>query len=499
MASAYELRKQKKRDIEETVRSGPFAADWESLQGYRVPWWYEDAKFGIFIHWGVYSVPAYGTEWYARNMYIEGTPVHEHHKKTYGSVESFGYKDFIPQFTAEKFDADEWAQLFKRAGAGFVVPVAEHHDGFAMYDCPFSEWNAAKMGPKRDVIGELAAAVRRHYMTFGVSSHRAENWWYYNGGKQIPSDVQDPRYAELYGPAQACYGDLAYPLPILPPNEEFLDDWLARTCDLIDRYGPQLVYFDWWIEQPVFQPYLKKLAAYYYNRAAEWGQGVVINYKFDAFAEGSAVYDMERGQLEDIRESVWQTCTSVGETAWCHIDGHKYKTSASIIGDLVDIVSKNGVMLLNVGPRADGTIPEEEQRMLLDIGDWLASNGEAIYGTRPWKIYGEGPTEIVSGTFKDTLRGAFTGRDVRFTTRGDKLLYATLLGWPEDGKAVIRSLSADSKLYAGTIASVEILGRKEPVAWTRTAAGLEIDLPAALRDQPAIAVKITREPTAKAT
>lgn len=491
MATLYELRKSKKKEIKDTVEQGPFTANWESLKNYHVPEWYENAKFGIFIHWGVYSVPAFSTEWYARNMYIEGSKEHEHHVDNYGSPELFGYKDFIPRFTASKFDANEWAQLFKRSGASFVVPVAEHHDGFAMYDCPYSEWTAAKMGPKRDVIAELGEAVRRHYMTFGVSSHRAENWWYYNEGRKIASDVQDPEYAELYGPAQPCYGELTYPLPILPPNEEFMDDWLARTCDLIDRYGPQLLYFDWWIEQPVFKPYLQKLAAYYYNKAAEWGQGVVVNYKFDAFEEGTAVYDMERGQLADINPSIWQTCTSVGETAWCYIGDHKYKTVDSIVGDLVDIVSKNGVLLLNIGPKADGTIAEEEQAILLQIGDWLAINGEAIYATKPWKIYGEGPTQIVSGTFNDTKRSTFTAEDIRFTTRGANLLYASVLGKCDDGQIVVTSLGHQSKLYSENIGKVEVLGYKEHIPWERTDQGLVVQLPEEIRQQMIPVIKIT--------
>ncbi len=221
--------------INGVIAAGPFAAHWDSLHAYHVPAWYEDAKFGIFIHWGVYSVPAFGNEWYPRNMYLQGSPEFEHHLKTYGPQSQFGYKDFIAQFTAEKFDPDHWAGLFRQAGAQFVVPVAEHHDGFAMYDSALSDWTAAKMGPKRDLIGELAVAVRKQWLIFGLSSHRAEHWWFFNGGMAFDSDVQDPRYAGLYGPAQP---------KTLQPNEEHLDDWLARACEVVDKYRPQVVWFD---------------------------------------------------------------------------------------------------------------------------------------------------------------------------------------------------------------------------------------------------------------
>jgi alpha-L-fucosidase len=240
--------------IDRGIAAGPFAASWDSLGGYRTPAWYEDGKFGIFIHWGPYAVPAFGNEWYPRQMYLPDTPEFRHHVATYGPHAAFGYKDFIPRFTAERFDPDGWAGLFRRAGAQFVVPVAEHHDGFAMYDCGFSEWTAARLGPRRDIIGELAEAVRRQWLVFGLSSHRAEHWWFFDGGMAFDSDVRDPRYAGLYGPAQ--------PRDTLPPNEQFLEDWLVRACELVDKYRPQLVWFDWWIEQPAFAPYLQQFAAY---------------------------------------------------------------------------------------------------------------------------------------------------------------------------------------------------------------------------------------------
>jgi alpha-L-fucosidase len=469
------------RRIDAVVAAGPFQATWESLRGYRVPSWYEDAKFGIFIHWGVYSVPAFANEWYPRNMYRQGTREFQHHVETYGPQDRFGYKDFIPQFTAERFDADAWARLFREAGAQFVVPVAEHHDGFAMYDCSFTEWNAVRMGPKRDVVGELAEAVRRQWMVFGVSSHRAEHWWFFHPGTQIPSDVQDPRYAGLYGPAQP---------ESLPPNEAFLDDWLARTCELVDRYQPQIVWFDWWIERPAFEAHVRRFAAYYYNRAASWGRGVAINYKYGPFPEGTAVLDVERGQLDDIRPLFWQTDTSVSENSWGYVRDHRYKTAGKLIADLADIVSKNGALLLNVGPRPDGTLPEPEEALLRAIGRWLGTYGEAIYGTRPWKVYGEGPTRVARGAFTDTKHQAFTGEDLRFTRRGESL-YVIGLAWPDGDRVVVRSLAEGLTLYPQAVGRVELLGHPEPLAWQRDRGGLTVELPAARRQDLPYALKVT--------
>ncbi len=434
-----------------------------------------------FIHWGVYSVPAFGNEWYPRNMYLQGSPEFAHHLKTYGPQSQFGYKDFIPQFTAERFDPDHWAGLFRQAGAQFVVPVAEHHDGFAMYDSALSDWTAAKMGPKRDLIGELAAAVRKQWLVFGLSSHRAEHWWFFNGGMAFASDVQDPRYAGLYGPAQP---------KTLQPNEEHLDDWLARTCEVVDKYRPQVVWFDWWIEEPAFAPYLQRFAAYYYNRGVQWGRGVAINYKHQAFPEGTAVYDIERGQLDDLRPLFWQTDTSVAKNSWGYVEKQDYKTVDSIVDDLVDIVSKNGALLLNIGPRPDGTIPEPEEDLLRGVGQWLTVNGEAIYGTRPWKVFGEGPTQVVGGSFNDTKRAPFDGQDLRFTTRGDTL-YAIALAWPDNGRVTVKALATEASLFRRDVAKVELLGYEEPLRWTRDTRGLTIELPSAKLGDHAFAFRIS--------
>src|SRR5258708_22748063 len=242
------------KTIDQVAVAGPYQPNWKSLDEYQVPKWYLDAKFGIFIHWGLYSVPAFGSEWYPRNMYQEGSPECKHHVETYGPHTTFGYNDFIPQFNAEKFDPDHWASLFKAAGAKFVVPGAEHHDGVPMYDCSYTDYSAAKVGPKRDIVGDLAKAIRKQGLVLGVSSHRAEHWWFFDGGRRFDSDLSNSKFDGLYGPAQPEKGP--------PPTTEYLNDWLARTCELVDKYHPQLVWFDWWIEQPVFQPYLQKFGSY---------------------------------------------------------------------------------------------------------------------------------------------------------------------------------------------------------------------------------------------
>lgn len=467
-------------NIDAVIGAGPFAANWDSLKAFRVPEWYLNDKFGIFVHWGVYSVPAFGNEWYARKMYLQGSKEFEHHLATYGEHTEFGYKDFIPQLTGENYDAEAWAKLFKQAGAKFVMPVAEHHDGFPMYDSDVTEWSAATMGPKRDVVGELADAVRAEGLVFSVSSHRAENWWFFDGGLDYPSDVTKPENTGLYGPPQpaspkegsAEWGSKTWQLA---PDKAFLDDWLVRTCEIVDKYRPQVVWFDWWIEQEVFAPYLQKFAAYYYNRGAEWGLGVAINHKHDTFPVGTTVFDIERGQLNHIREQFWQTDTSVSKNSWGYISHHDYKPVAWIIQDLVDIVSKNGALLLNVGPKPDGSVPEHEREMLLEVGKWLKINGESIYNTRPWEVYGEGFAEVPEGSFSDTKRTDFTSEDVRFTKNGD-VLYVTLLAWGK-GSVTIKSLADGSSISASSIKKISLLGDGLALEFSQSREGLKVWLP----------------------
>ena len=478
--------------------SGPFQPNWDAIgAAYQVPAWYEDAKFGLFIHWGAYSVPAFATEWYPREMYIQKGSrrgIHEHHVKTWGSPEKFGYKDFIPMFKAEKFDPAAWARLFKESGARYIVPVAEHHDGFPMYASARTPWNAAKMGPKRDLLGDLATAIRAEGLLFGVSSHRAENWWFYGGGREIPSaDVQDERYRQLYGPARDRKESEEGKTP---PDQAFLDDWLLRTVELVDKFQPAILWFDWWVTQPAFHPHMQTFAAYYYNQAARWPQMGAINFKAHRggqhFPEAAGVLDIERGSSAAIRPRFWQTDTSVAKTSWGHIQNQQYKTVDSIIDDFVDIVSKNGSLLLNIGPRADGTIPEPEQAILREIGAWLQLNGEAIYGTRPWKVFGEGPTQVVEGTMMERKRRDFTAQDVRYTTKGGTL-FATLLGWPGDG-AVVTLASVKAAVIPSRIKRVSLLGHTGELAWHPSDAGLKATLPARAPGPHAHTLKIEFSP-----
>ena len=481
------------KEVHSRVNDGPYRADWQSLQRYEAPDWYKDAKFGIFIHWGIYSVPAYGSEWYPRNMYRQGSDEYKHHLSTYGPLTKFGYKDFIPMFRAEHFDPAAWARLFKEAGAKYVVPVFEHHDGFAMYDSGLSDWTAVKMGPRRDVHGELARAIRTEGLHLGASSHRVEHNFFLDGGRQIESDVNDPQFAAFYGPAhtwmeskQSLLTDWTY------VSNAYLDDWLARDAEIVKKYQPELFYFDWWIGQPSVRQHLMEFAAFYYNNAASRGSVGVINYKLDAMEKHSAVLDVERGQLNDIRPLYWQTDTSISNKSWGFIEHDSFKSPQTILHQLVDIVSKNGNLLVNIGPRADGTIPDEVQSVLREVGSWLKVNGEAIYGTRPWKIYGEGPTKIVEGAFHDTEAQPFTERDFRFTTKNDAL-YACELGWPSGGEAVIHSL-AGAQLDGRKIASASLLGSTSLIVFDVQNDGLHLRLPAQPTGRYAHCFKITFEP-----
>jgi alpha-L-fucosidase len=463
-----------------------YQATWESLEQYKIPDWFRDAKFGIFIHWGIYSVPAYQNEWYPRNMYIKDSKEYKHHIETYGPQNKFGYKDFIPMFTAQYFDADKWVDLFKKAGAKYIVPVAEHHDGFAMYNTALSRWNAVQMGPKKDIIGELEKASRKANLHFGVSSHRIEHWWFFGEGKSLDSDVKDSAYSDFYGPATPFDGTKAG-VKGPPLTAQFMNDWLLRDVELVNLYHPDLVWFDWWIDQTEMEPYRKSFAAFYYNQAIKWNKEVVINYKHEAYPGHTAVLDLERGKLPGIREEAWQTDDAIGNNSWGFTNDNSFKSVQYVITNLIDIVSKNGNLLLNIGPRSDGTITEEETNVLLGTGKWLSVNGEAIYGTRPWKIFGEGPTESASGEFK--TQKPFTSKDIRFTTKG-VTLYAITLALPAPGESIqIHSLGSNQN--NSTIARIEIIGSDKKLKWSQGKDALIIQAPDSFPSENATAFRIS--------
>jgi alpha-L-fucosidase len=477
----------------ETGAGAPFHASWESLAGYRTPEWFRDAKFGIFVHWGVYSVPAFGNEWYSRNMYIEGNAANKHQVATYGSLTKFGYKDFIPMFKAEKFDPAAWVDLFQAAGAKYVVPVAEHCDGFAMYASQMTPWNALAMGPKRDVVGEIAKAARAKGLRFGVSSHTAEHWWWYGAAKRQADDVtsMSGETVRLYGPAAAMGLGESDPAKEpdpnhlekwQPPDQAFLDMWLAQATELVDEYRPDFFYFDWWIGQPAFKPYLQQFAAYYYDRAAEQKRQAVLTYKEEALPSNVATLDIERGKLDTLRLLPWQTDTSVSIHSWGYVEHDEYRSAGSLIQQLMDTVAKNGNLLLNVGPKADGTIPEEAKAVLLEMGAWLKVNGEAVYGSRPFAVFGEGPTTAgKNSTEKNKDVQSYTAADVRYTVGRDGNLYATVMGWPGGG-ITLKTLFAWNP-YLGRVCSVEMVGAGT-VGFEQGSDGLKImvgaDAPASL-------------------
>ncbi len=419
----------------EAAPAGPFEASWESLRRhYRVPEWFKDAKFGIFIHWGVYTVPAQGSEWYPRHMY---NAMAKSHRERWGAQRVFGYKDFIPLFKAEKFDPQSWARLFREVGARYVIPTAEHHDGFAMYASRLTPWNAANMGPKRDIIGELGRAVRHEGLRFGISNHRVENWDFMWPSLPADStDLFDPRSAGLYGPPQRPTDQSGMgPVPGKeghhPQSDAFLNEWQLRVEEIIDNYAPDLIYFDNGVNYRSMDPWKLRIARYYYNSARKWGREVSIQAKSEAYLAGSIRdYERESRAPKQLQTDYWQVDDPIGHK-FGYVEGLQLQTAEGIIGNLVDNISRNGNLCLNISPKADGTIPDDQQRVLRTIGQWLKTNGEGVYHTRAWRISGEGPHE----------EGHLSKTDVRFTCKGTRTVYAFVKHW--DGRPfIIHALKA---------------------------------------------------------
>lgn len=458
---------------------GPFQPTWESLRdNYHVPSWFNQAKFGIFIHWGLYSIPAHGNEWYIKHMYTTDSAWHTEH---YGAPDKFGYKDFIPLFTVKKYEPNDWAQLFQQAGAKYVVPVAEHHDGFAMWNSDITPWCAGKMGPKRDLIGELAAAVRKQNLIFGCSSHRMEHHTFAYPAPGVPNDEFDPKYAGFYGPP--IPGDMNDGNASKP----FQEDWLARVQELVDKYQPQMIYFDNGVNPRDYDDVKLRAAAYYYNRAAQFGKPSTLATKDVAYLFGS-VQDFEKQQRAPrwiYPAAGWQCDDSIGST-WGYTTGMTYRSADSIINELIEMCCMGGNLLLNISPMGDGSIPEAQQKALLAVGEWLKSNGEGIYGSRAWSYYGEGPS-VPSEAPGDWKGGStanagprlgrrpsipITEAEFRFTTTNGKL-YAFGLKYPA-AEARIRSLSST----AAKVERVTLLGpTPKPLKFRQTSEALIVTMP----------------------
>lgn len=462
------------RETEQKGSAGKYKTTWQSLNSHPQPQWLIDAKFGIYAHWGVYSVPAYGNEWYAMLMYDKANKrnIYQHHMEKYGGPAKVGYKDFIPQFRAEKFDSGEWADIIARSGAKYAGIAVVHHDGFGLWDSDVSKWNVGKMGPKRDLYGELVKSLRaRGLKTIATFHHiRSFDWYvpdneeYAKEGKEQGWDLFDPEYAELYWNSSTS------------TFEEFIIQWKAKVREVTDKYQPDVLWFDGGkFQTEEASRDVRGILAYYLNKGEEWGKEVEVLNKLPSsmkfnfpYEFGVLTYEGGRDRPEFV-ERPWIDDLKIGLTSWGYVDGLEYMTANEIVDGLVDRVSRNGGLLLSLSPKADGTLPREQKDILLDIGGWLEVNGEAIYGTRPWKIQAEGPVDklIRQEDPKSHKNWAFDNcdaGDIRFTRKGD-VLYAIALGWPEDGKIEIKSLGKKSGLGTEGIKSISMLGSKKRIKW----------------------------------
>lgn len=475
-----------------------YSENWESLaQHNEEPAWFQDAKFGIYFHWGVYSVPAYKTEWYPRHMHFENGwgngQVYKHHVEKYGHPSEFGYHDFVPMFKAEEFNAEEWAALFEKAGARFAGPVAEHHDGFSMWNSDVTPWNAADKGPKKDITGLLKSAITKRGMKFITTFHHARNLQRYNG-KPHEKGFGNSHYPLFEGmPPTSTDDELKYLYGNIPEDQWLEEIWFGKLKEVIDKYQPDIIWFDSWLDQ-IPENYRQKFCAYYLNEAQKWGKEVVIVRKQDDLPLTCSVDDLEKSRKNSLEEKSWMTDETVSTGSWCYTDNLKIKPAADVLHVLIDIVSKNGVLLLNISPKADGTIPDNQQDVLLKMGEWLNKYGECIYGTRPWYTFGEGPTKEPEGHFnnhKAFLKVKYSAKDFRFTTKG-KNIYATTLGWPEED-LLIESFAKKNLPSAIEVKNVSLMGSNEGLIWELTDNGLSIKLPEKATDSMAAVFKIETE------
>jgi alpha-L-fucosidase len=456
-------------------KEGPFKPSDESLKQYQYPEWFRDAKLGFWSHWGPQAVPRQG-DWYARRLYQEGSPGYKYHLEHYGHPSEFGYKDIIPLWKAERWDPEKLMALYKKAGAKYFVSMGSHHDNFFLWNSKLNKWNAVNMGPKKDVVAIWQQASKNQGLKFGVSEHLGASYTWFQVAHEadkegpeagVPYDGADPEYRDLYH-APAAPDDKDW----LTKNPAFQMEWFNSIKELVDNYHPDLLYSD---SKMPFEDVGRNLIAHYYNQdIIKNGGKLNAVYTCKQPSGGLWVEDVERGVKDTISQYPWQTDTSIGD--WYYNTGQKYKTATEVIQMLVDIVSKNGNLLINVVQTPEGDLESDMLSILDGIGVWTSANGEGIYGSRPWRIYGEKSSEnpvVRRGRFDENYN--FTAQDIRFTTKG-KTLYAFCLGKPESDIR-IKSLAKSSKLADKPVASVKMIGSKEKLSWKQEADALIIKKP----------------------
>jgi len=480
------------------VEGANFLATRASLAGYRIPDWYRDAKFGIWSHWGPQSAVEHG-DWYARSMYEEGSDNYKYHVATYGHPSKVGYKDLVDNWKAAKWDPEHLMSLYKKAGAKYFVSMGVHHDNFDLWDSKYTRWNAVNMGPKKDVVGLWKKAAQQQGLPFGVSEHLwiSYKWFATSHGADktgplagVPYDGADPKYEDLYHDANCA----KYKSRLDWNDDDIPETWkrhyLDRMTDLIDKYQPDLLYTDGHLP---FEEYGLKMVSHLYNVSAQLHGGqtqAVYTSKDDLdCAIGTCLLDHERGVAEGIAANPWQTDTCIGQ--WHYNRGEKYKSTKKVIDLLVDIVSKNGNLLLNFPLPNSGELDPEEMKVLEGITAWMAVNSEGIYASRPWKIYGEGPStqgKIETGNFNEDKQKDLGAEDVRFTVKGGAL-YAFVMGWPKNA-AVVKALGLASPQKPGMIRKVELLGHNGELKWKQDEAALKVEMPAERISDVGITLKV---------
>jgi alpha-L-fucosidase len=467
---------------------GPFKPSDESLKQYQYPEWFRDAKFGIWAHWGPQAVPRQG-DWYAKRMYQEGNPAYKYHLEHYGHPSEFGFKDIIPLWKAEKWDPDKLMELYKKTGARYFVSMGTHHDNFFLWNSKLNRWNAANMGPEKDVVATWQKAAKKQGLRFGVSEHLGASYTWYQSAHG--SDKSGPKAGVPYDGTNLNNQDLYHAAAEaddkdwLTNNPAFQLEWYQSIKELIDNYQPDLLYSD---SHMPFENVGRTLISHYYNQdILKNGGKLEAVYTCKQPSGGLWVEDVERGVKDTLIQYPWQTDTSIGD--WYYRTGQKYKTSTEVIQMLVDIVSKNGNLLLNVVQTPEGDLEPDMLKILDEIGVWTSANGEGIYGSRPWKIYGEKPADKPVkklGRFDENF--GYSSNDIRFTTKGSTL-YAFCLGKPE-ADVVIKSLSKTSKLAGKPVASVSMVGSSEKLSWKQSGEALVIKKPGKLPDWQVIGFKI---------